>query len=134
MILKRTFGDSKETLGILSHENFSCCTLELGWHDNQDDISCIPTGTYLCKWTRSKRLSTAAGHDVFTYEVTGVPGRSGIRIHSANFFYQLLGCIALGDGLTDMNSDGEKDVIHSRTTIEKFNELMNKQDFYLTIE
>jgi hypothetical protein len=133
----RFFGSEKQTLGILSASNgrelFVCKTLELGDHDNVNKISCIPLGIYRCSYTRSNRLSTVAGRDVFTYEVMKVPGRAGIRIHSANFFSQLLGCIALGDAHKDINIDGNLDVIHSGVTLQKFVELMDKQDFMLTI-
>lgn len=129
--------DGKQTLGtltvILDKELFVCKSLELPWEDNKNNISCIPKGSYLAMYTRSNRLSGAAGHDVFTYEVMNVPGRAGIRIHSANYFFQLLGCIAMGDALKDINIDGELDVIHSGATVGKFNELMNKEDFMLHV-
>ncbi len=135
--VKRVFQDSKETLGALSVARikgvFTAKTLELAWANNQNSISCIPTGSYLCKWTKSTRLSKEAGHDVFTYEITNVPGRAGIRIHSANYFFQLLGCIALGDSHQDINSDGELDVPHSKDAVNAFNLEMNKEDFILTI-
>jgi hypothetical protein len=134
VIIKRTSDDGKETVGTIYVLDFTAYTLELPYKDNQHDISCIPTGTYRCKWTRSNRLSAVEGKDVFTYEIMNVPDRAGIRIHSANYFSQLLGCIALGDSLIDLNKDNEQDVANSRATIAKFNELMNKQDFLLTIE
>ena len=137
VILNRFFGDDKQTLGTLTVQNtkelFVCKTLELGWHDNANNTSCIPEGEYNCKWTRSNRLSTAAGHDVFTYEVLNVPNRSGIRIHSANYFYQLLGCIALGDAHKDINADGNLDAIHSGNTVAKFAEVMGYQEFRLKV-
>ena len=133
--INRFPSDKKQTLGnlmILDLE-FTCKTLELTWKDNLNSVSCIPVGSYLCRWTRSNRLSKEAGHSVFTYEVIDVPGRSGIRIHSANFFFQLLGCIALGDAHKDINIDQQLDVVHSGKTVKKFNELMNKEDFLLEI-
>lgn len=135
--LKRFYDDAKQSLGTwtapLDREVFVCKTLELGWLDNQSNVSCIPKGTYVCKWTRSNRLSKEAGKSVFTYEVLNVPGRAGIRIHSANYFFQLLGCIALGDAHKDINLDGKLDVIHSGVTCAKFAKLMNYEDFYLSI-
>jgi len=136
--LSRFFGNDKQTLGTLTTMNGSelwvCKTLELAWNKNISNESCIPTGIFLCKWTRSNRLSKAAGHDVYTYEVLNVPNRSGIRIHSANFFYQLLGCIALGDAHKDINADGNLDVIHSGATVGKFNAIMGGHDFTLFID
>lgn len=136
--LSRELSDEKQTLGVLTCENgtelFVAKTLELKWDKNINDVSCIPTGIYRCIWSRSSRLSTATGHDVFTYEVTGVPGRAGIRIHSANYFFELKGCIALGNVLKDINIDGELDVIHSGDTVAKFNEIMKKEPFTLIID
>ena len=138
VILNRFTDDGKQSLGTWTLQNakelFVCKTLELGWHDNENNISCIPAGEYTCKWTRSNRLSTAAGHDVFTYEVLNVPNRAGIRIHSANYFYQLLGCIALGDAHKDINSDGHLDVEHSGATVAKFAEIMGYGEFRLRVE
>ena len=138
VILNRFTDDGKQTLGTLTVQNskelFVCKTLELGWHDNANNISCIPEGEYTCKWTRSNRLTTAAGHDVFTYEVLNVPNRAGIRIHSANYFYQLLGCIALGDAHKDINADGHLDANHSGATVAKFAEVMGYGEFRLTVE
>lgn len=134
----RFYFDSKETLGTLTSTNenksFVCKVLELAWLNNQSNVSCVPEGRYLCKYTRSNRMSNAAGHDVFTYEVMDVPNRAGIRVHSANFAPQLLGCLALGDAHKDINSDQELDVVHSGNTIAAFVEFMNKEDFLLTIK
>ena len=69
----------------------------------------------------------------YTYEIQNVPGRSGIRFHSANYYYQLNGCIALGDRLLDINSDGKLDIANSRITITKFEEIMGKKPFKLVI-
>ena len=136
--LKRFSDDTKQSLGILSFikddgQLFVCKTLELPWKNNQSNVSCIPAGSYSCKYTRSNRMSTEKRHDVFTYEVLSVPERGGIRIHSANFFSQLLGCIALGDAHQDINSDNEMDVVHSGATITSFENLLEKQDFKLIV-
>lgn len=132
--LQRFSDDGKQTLGELSVEGlFTCKTLELPFKDNQHNISCIPCGSYPCKWTRSNRLSISLGRDVFTYEVLNVPDRSGIRIHSANFAHELLGCIALGGGYVDLDGDGEQDLVNSRISVKQFNELLNEADFDLTI-
>lgn len=137
----RFIDNTKQSLGNLTvdYNLFEAKTLELPWKENQHNISCIPVNDesnpfYICKWTRSNRLSILAGHDVFTYEVINVPDRDGIRLHSANYFFQLLGCIALGDVLKDINIDGQLDTEHSGNTIKKLNELMNKQDFKLIIK
>ena len=65
-------------------------TVEEEWRDNRPRISCIPTGSYLCKRTVFHR----GGYP--TYEITGVPGRTLIKIHRANTEEDLLGCVGLG--------------------------------------
>lgn len=129
----RTFGDDKQTLGVFKTDNFECKTLELADKNNESRISCIPYGSYFVKYTRSPLFSQHAGHNVFTYEIQNVPNRGGIRIHSANYFFQLLGCIAVGDALKDINMDSELDVIHSGLTLQKLELAMNKEDFELEI-
>ncbi len=134
VILTRTSDDGVQSLGMLTCDDFECATLELPYKDNQHSISCIPHGIYRCMLTRSNRLSTLLGHDVTTYEVFDVPNRSGIRIHSANFSYQLLGCIALGSNYADIDGNGKKDLINSRLTVNKFHEFMDGADFELVIK
>jgi hypothetical protein len=135
--LIRQLRDDKQTLGIWTTVNgkeiFVCRTLELSWKDNQNDISCIPTGEYVCRWTLSPRLSQLKGKDVYTYEILDVPNRTGVRIHSANYFYQLKGCVALGDAHKDLNADNELDIIHSGNTVDAFNKIMDKKDFKLMV-
>jgi hypothetical protein len=138
VFIRRSPDDGFQTLGAVSVAKtdgsiFLAKTLELAWKNNESNISCIPVGNYLCKWTRSNRLSKLAGHDVFTYEVLGVPGRAGIRIHSANYFFQLLGCISMGDAHKDINADQKPDTIHSGATVLAFNQEMNQEDFILSI-
>ena len=136
--LLRIIKSDKETLGVLiteeTNEIFVCKSLELAWKGNQSNISCIPAGEYICKWTRSVHLSQLKGEDVFTYQVFDVPEREGIRIHSANYFTQIQGCVALGSALKDINSDGQLDAVHSGETVAKFAEIMNHEDFKLIIE
>jgi len=136
--LIRHKSDAKQTLGAFIAESgaelFVCKTLELPWLDNKNDVSCIPgESDYLCKWTRSPKMSIERGTDFFTYEIMGVPFRTGIRIHSANYFFQLLGCVALGEAHKDLNIDGQLDIIHSGATIAAFNKLMAQKDFQLVI-
>lgn len=134
--LSRFFGNDKQTLGVLTisdAKGFVSKTLELPDKNNESRVSCIPSGVYICKYTKSPLFSKNAGHDVYTYEITNVKNRSGIRIHSANYARQLLGCVALGDTHKDIDSDGQLDVIHSGDTVKKFEAAMNYETFELTI-
>jgi len=62
---------------------FSCTSIENGFKN-------IPPGTYNINFTRSNKFNSN------TWHITNVKGRTGIRIHRANFGHELSGCIALG--------------------------------------
>ena len=125
VVLNRTLSLPDGMFGLISVDNKKWFTCERPWLDNQNNVSCIPKGTYLCRWTLSPRLKK------FTYEVTQVPNRMGIRIHSANFSYQVIGCIALGTSSGVM--DSKRGVFGSVTAIRQFNEYLNQQDFQLKV-
>lgn len=127
VILQRNTDTGFETLGEIAFNGFSAKTLERPWKNNQKDISCIPKGQYTCKWTRSFRFPLGS------YEVQNVPNRSGIRFHLGNYFFDVDGCILLGDSFSDINKDGKVDVLNSKITISKFESFMNRQDFNLKI-
>lgn len=133
VILTRTSGDDKQTLGVLTTDGFTCKSLELPDKNNASRVSCIPLGTYVCKYTKSPLFSKNAGKDVFTYAVLNVPNRSGIRIHSVNYARQLLGCVALGSAHKDIDIDGQLDIIRSGDTMRAFEKHMNYEPFELTI-
>jgi len=133
--LVRSKDDGTQTIGRLycydSDSATTFDTLELAWKGNQHDISCIPVTTndspYTVKWTYSPR------HGKFTYEITNVPDRTGIRFDVANFAKQLLGCCALGIGYGDINSDGEIDILNSKKANDRFNAFFGEKDFQLTV-
>ena len=70
-------------------------TLELPWRGNTRQRSCIPPGKYVCRIVNSPKFGRV-------YNVTNVPGRSAVLLHSANlagdidkgYTTQLHGCIA----------------------------------------
>lgn len=126
--ITRVKDTGQETQGNLVCGSFSCFTLERPWKNNQTGISCIPPGTYEVKWTFSPRFLR------YTYEVQNVLNRTGIRWHKGNFFFDVEGCILLGDGYQDLNADGQLDIIDSTITIKKFEDFMNKADFTLIIK
>ena len=90
---------------------YSCVSLELPDKDNERQISRIPAGDYEVK----KRSSQKFGEH---FHVTGVPGRDFILIHVGNFYKQTHGCILLGHKFTDVNQDGELDVVSSRMVMQ----------------
>jgi hypothetical protein len=135
----RTFENESQTLGVITVTDpkegvvFVARTLELPDKNNANSVSRILAGKYLCKYTRSNSFSQSAGKDVYTYEITSVPNRSGVRIHSANFFSQLRGCISMGDAHRDINADTNPDVTNSGRAIFEFEKVLNKEDFELEI-
>lgn len=115
----RTIDNGKQTNGVLYVEKdnkilFECFTLELPWKDNKRRVSCIPVGTYNAVKHRSPKF----GNSVW---IKDVPNRSEILIHPANYVRQLLGCIAVGNDLKDIDGDGLEDTTASRDTM---NELL----------
>lgn len=117
---------SQGTFGKIIANGLELYTLELPWRNDASNVSCIPKGTYTCRYTLSPRLRK------FTYEVFGDAMRAGIRIHSANLASQLLGCIALGEKIGTM--DGVKALLVSRPAITKFEQYMERKTFILEIK
>lgn len=125
--LKRISDDGIETLGELSFENFNCKTLERPFKGNITNISAIPKGIYDVQWRLFPRKWR------FAYKLQNVPNRTGIFIHAGNYVSDVQGCILLGDSYNDINFDGKTDIINSRITIKKFEDLLGKRDFQLEI-
>ena len=133
-ILRQEYQD-KQTLGYLYVVDefdeilFSCNTLELAWKNNKQNVSCVPLGTYTCKLEYSDRFKKDL------WELKDVPNRSECKFHSANFFKQLNGCIALGNDFKDIDNDNYKDVIDSINTMKEFHEVLSGlKEVELTIE
>jgi hypothetical protein len=127
----RTIDNGKQTNGVLYVEKdnkilFECYTLELPWKDNQRRVSCIPQGTYKAVKHRSPKF----GNSIW---IKDVPNRSEILIHPANYVRQLLGCIAVGKDLRDIDGDSLEDTTASRNTMNELLALL-PNSFEVTIE
>jgi len=133
--LTRDVGDYKETTGnlVLDDKSWGCKTLELPYLANQQNISCVPTGQYLCKF--QFMLRDLAYH----YCLQNVKGRSGVFIHSGTFAYKYLGipdtkgCILIGGILKDINGDSHLDLLNSGIILKAFEQKMAGKDFILKI-
>jgi hypothetical protein len=77
------------TFGEIDTGKFKYPTLE---RPATGDHPCIPAGSYDVDWTDDGRHPQ---HNP-CYEVMNVPGRTAILIHAANWYQELLGCIAPG--------------------------------------
>lgn len=99
---------------IVDDVNFGCYTIERPWKDNERGISAIPKGTY--NWVKVGATQKIPYEHI---SILNVPGRSGICIHAANYYFQIEGCIAVGSDLVDINKDGHLDAVNSRNTFTK---------------
>jgi hypothetical protein len=133
-ILTRSPSTDQGTFGTFTLDDGTVFhSLELPWRSNMNSVSCIPAGTYICKWIISPKHGGC-------YQVMDVPGRDMIEIHSANFggdaskgyITQLLGCIALGMTVGVLN--GQLAVLNSKGAIAAFEKKQDEQDFQLTIK
>ena len=130
--LERRETGPEGTFGEIRFAGCSLFTGELPDHGNARNISCIPAGVYRVVWNWS-----AFKRDMFL--VTGVKGRSGIRIHPANLMgdralglkSHLYGCIALGRRLGTLR--GQKAVLVSRPAVAEFQDAMERAPFELEI-
>ena len=114
-VLVRLNDNNTQTLGRLQLFNeldviFEGVTLELPFKANIKNISCIPTGVYRVMPRTSEKH---AQH----YILLDTIGRELILIHTANYYTQLRGCIAIGSNFYDINDDGEFDITHSRRSL-----------------
>jgi len=123
---QRFFENDTRTLGRWTGD-FICDCLELPGGGNEHNKNRIPAGEYLVKKFFSEH------HQEMRYKLEDVPDRSGIEIDIANYPHELLGCVAIGKGFDDIDDDGQMELTHSKVTWESFMEVMNGEDFMLTI-
>jgi hypothetical protein len=118
--IRRTDSNHIQTLGtirVYDADGTICLqlkSLELPWKDNQRKVSCIPTGFY--------KLSKIDKSGAIPYPhlwIHDVPNRDGIKIHKGNYHYQILGCVLPGLAHTDINGDGQLDVVNSTEALER---------------
>ena len=123
IVLQRWAYHPDATLGLIKFSDLEFWSVERPWLDNKPNISCIPLGDYKLKWRESPKFGP-------TWQLEDVPGRTHILIHSANFAYQLQGCIALG---TDLMGDTIA-VANSRKAVNLFEEVTEGGEWTLRLE
>lgn len=95
---------------LITEDGTSLCeTLEHSF----DGKPAIPPGTYVCQ--RGTHC-LHNGHPFTTFEVTGVPGHTGILLHCGNKNGDSKGCILVGD--TWDHADGM--ILGSRIAFDRF--------------
>lgn len=134
---------------------FECWTAELPWRDNAKGVSCIPPGTYVCRWGPSPSRKNADGTPEWTYRLEGVRDRAGVLIHSGNFAgdrafgyaADVEGCILLGRAIIDdleipeakrkaqnVSRAKQKGIASSRDTISAFIAATGKAPIEIVIQ
>tara|TARA_R110000803_G_scaffold98187_1_gene166327 strand:+ start:211 stop:630 length:420 start_codon:yes stop_codon:yes gene_type:complete len=128
VIIYRIHQDDNQTTGgcLILGENktplFAAISLERGWRDNEVRVSCIPKGEYNLEYEYSNRFKKKL------WEIKDVPCRSECKFHSANYWHQLNGCVALGVSPRDLNGDGYIDVTSSKKTMAEFEKVLSQFD------
>jgi len=143
--IKRKESTDHGTFGeLVSDAGFRCLTGELPDRGNEPKHSCIPKGTYRCRWGVSPKFGPC-------YHVESLQGRTDILIHPANlmgdvkrgFASQLLGCIALGEAQSTFQpgsvphqtfNQPQKGISGSKKKVAEFVAHLNKEEFMLVIE
>lgn len=132
LVLRRVKQNDFATYGELASDDGKehYVTLELPWHENQHNISCIPAGTY----TAERFFSPHHGYVVF--RLLNVPGRDFVELHIANLPCDLLGCIGIGQQFGHVEkTTGEKGdgILASRAAFQSFMANHPEQRFQLTV-
>ena len=120
-----------QTLGYLTlydglKKVFECVTLELPYEHNIAMVSSIPKGSYKVSHRYSEKYKN---HLI----VDDVPNRRYILIHHGNYNTDTRGCILVGNGFAQINSDSLLDITASRRTVAELLEATNGNGFELTI-
>ena len=120
VILQRVWMDENQSTGSLivldklGQPIYISPCIERGDRNNEQNVSNVPTGTYPLVWESSPKFGMA-------WELKDVPGRSECKIHAANLWDQINGCIAPGTYLGELNNDGYYDTLASGDALKRFN-------------
>ena len=124
LTLKRIAHTRDGTFGVLLDSNPFALTCEREWLDNKSDVSCIPTGEYICRRVNSLRFGN-------TFEVMFVKGRTNILFHSGNTEDDSKGCILVGEEFGEVN--GKTAVLSSKKGFAEFLERLKDVDEFILI-
>jgi len=136
MILLRVSESDEGTFGYCIVNGKVFRSLELPDRDNQTNVSRIPAGEYDVEYVKTRRPFSGRW---FSYWIKGVPGRSGILVHSGNWAGDTVkglrsnswGCILLGRAVGTIG--GQRGIVSSRLAVSAFNEAMQHRPGKLRI-
>ncbi|HAV25181.1 MAG TPA: hypothetical protein DCX01_03290 [Bacteroidetes bacterium] len=119
VVLQRVWMDENQSTGsLIVLDKFrqpiyiSPC-IERGDRNNERNVSNVPTGTYPLVWENSTKFG-------MVWELKDVPNRSECKIHVANMWDEINGCIAPGTYLGELNADGYYDTLASGDALKRF--------------
>lgn len=94
-------------------------TLELPWRDNVTNISCIPTGRYVCKLMPSSLIDRITkGVWKSGWVLQDVPKRLGVMFHPGNSITDTHGCPLLAQHFGKLR--GDRAILNSGKTFQEF--------------
>ncbi len=109
---------------LIQSEAF-CVTLEPPNFNNMKNISCIPTGQYMCCRVKSPKFGD-------TFEVRHVPDRDHVLFHAGNTVDDTEACILTAQHFGKLK--GNRAVLNSGATFKAFLAYMQPyEEFHLTI-
>lgn len=127
VVVQRIWEDFNQTTGMLYvvDENDNCqpvyasVCIERGDRNNEKNVSNIPPGEYPLLYEFSNKFERKL------WEIKNVPNRSECKIHAANEWDDLNGCIAPGSYLGKLNNkDGYFDILSSGPALDRFHKAM----------
>ncbi len=133
LVLRRIHSESDGILGVLYSSDvhgFRCDTLEHAYRAPSGDfVPKLPPGFYACRRGMHKLEHMHVPFE--TFEVTDVPGHTGILFHVGNFNKDSDGCILLGE--CDQRAPNLV-LLHSKDTFNKFMAAQHSMhEFLLTV-
>jgi len=102
VVLERWADTPFGVFGTMTMGGYSCYTLEDDWRNNERNVSAVLAGTY-------QLVKTLHRGTLPTYQVQGVPNRTGINIHPGVTEEHTEGCILTGADLGAINVAADED-------------------------